>query len=292
MNIETEDQIVSLYESGKCPAFISSIVGFSKTHIYRILTKRRVKMRTISEAKRKLEMDLDFFTKIDTHNKAQILGFIYADGCIPKRLSHIQIGIAREDHSYLEWIKGVVKYTGEVRIYKSRRPNEQDTSMLNLCSGKMVRDVIKLGCSPQKSQILAFPTEEQVPYIYINSFIRGYFEGDGSLSPSVDKKTGHPSYIFTMCGTRSFLEKCSEIFSKELKVHSLIREQVGIWILRISGNQQVLAVMEWLFKDSEYIMERKDRAYKSLVKANKKKRQQQEQQFKNRPTTVVPIKCI
>lgn len=39
--------------------------------------------------------------------------------------------------------------------------------------------MINLGCVPNKSLILKFPTKEQVPNELIHHFVRGYFDGDG-----------------------------------------------------------------------------------------------------------------
>ena len=53
--------------------------------------------------------------------------------------------------------------------------------------GKIIRckcdfsDLNKLGVVERKSLILTFPTEQQVPKHLMPHFIRGYFDGDGSV---------------------------------------------------------------------------------------------------------------
>lgn len=51
----------------------------------------------------------------------------------------------------------------------------------SLRSQKTVDDLKQLGCIERKSLILKFPTEEQVPFDLLHHFIRGYFDGDGSI---------------------------------------------------------------------------------------------------------------
>ena len=52
---------------------------------------------------------------------------------------------------------------------------------LSLRSKIICEDLKKLGCLQKKSKILVFPTESQVPKNLIHHFIRGYFDGDGSV---------------------------------------------------------------------------------------------------------------
>ena len=52
----------------------------------------------------------------------------------------------------------------------------------------MFNDLIKQGCVPNKSLILTFPNKHQVPKNLINHFIRGYFDGDGSISYGIQER--------------------------------------------------------------------------------------------------------
>lgn len=48
-------------------------------------------------------------------------------------------------------------------------------------SKKSYTDLINKGCGINKSLILKFPDETQVPQNLISHFIRGYFDGDGCV---------------------------------------------------------------------------------------------------------------
>ena len=52
----------------------------------------------------------------------------------------------------------------------------------------MFNDLIKQGCIPNKSLVLTFPNKHQVPENLINHFIRGYFDGDGSINYEIREK--------------------------------------------------------------------------------------------------------
>lgn len=70
----------------------------------------------------------------------------------------------------------------------------------------MHESLIKQGCIPQKSLILAFPSEEQVPNDLIIPFVRGYIDGDGSIMYGKNHKT----FRLSILGTEHFLNTLIE----------------------------------------------------------------------------------
>ena len=73
-------------------------------------------------------------------------------------------------------------------------------------SQKTVNDLKKLGCVEKKSSILTFPTSQQVPNNLIYHFIRGYFDGDGSIC--ITDKNYHISFV----GTENFIKELYNYF--------------------------------------------------------------------------------
>lgn len=261
------ERIISLYQTGSYPIAIRRETGVSLTHIYRTLRKAGIVLRSRSESHRRYQMDFTFFERIDSHEKAQVLGFIAADGCVRPQNGTIVIGIANEDHAYLEWMKGVVGYTGEVKVYPSRRPNEQPMSWLHFCSPKMVADITALGCGPRKSLTLAFPTSDQVPDEFLSSYMLGYFEGDGSLSSIRRANRLNPEYILTICGTEQFCRRYGEVLGMPDNV-GIVRPTAvrrnKIHVLRLNGNRQIKRAMDFLYSHATYTLARKRHQYDLL----------------------------
>ena len=54
--------------------------------------------------KRKYNVNDNFFDNIDTEEKAYVLGFLFADGCIYKKRSQVYIKLNRKDKCILEKI--------------------------------------------------------------------------------------------------------------------------------------------------------------------------------------------
>lgn len=95
----------------------------------------------------------------------------------------------------------------------------------------MKADLISHGCIPQKSLILKFPeiSKELIPH-----FIRGYFDGDGSVgiynNSSIKKALTLRSSI--CCGTELFLKDlCDYLPLKTKIIHKLKRKNNGSGIL-------------------------------------------------------------
>jgi len=143
----------------------------------------------------------DYFETIDTEDKAYFLGLLFADGNIYTARHRVQITLANEDAYILQAFADCIGYTGKMYIDRGKY------SKLILPSKKMCADLTKLGCTPNKSLTLQFPTE--VPNELMHHFIRGYFDGDGHISK--DKKLVKPYYHINITSSKSFMERLKEV---------------------------------------------------------------------------------
>lgn len=141
-----------------------------------------------------------FFEIIDTEDKAYFLGLLFADGNVYLKRNRIQITLMNEDAYILEKFKEVVNSSAKLYI------DREKYSKLILDSKKMTSDLIALGCTPNKSLTLKFP--EKIPEHLIHHFVRGYFDGDGSIA--IGKTGTHCSFT----STEEFLKELSEILLK------------------------------------------------------------------------------
>ena len=58
---------------------------------------------------------------------------------------------------------------------------------INIVSKQLKKDLIQAGCTCTKSLTLTFPSENIIPKHLQHHFIRGYFDGDGSVFISNEK---------------------------------------------------------------------------------------------------------
>lgn len=154
----------------------------------------------------KVKFDNTIFDCIDTEEKAYWLGFIFADGYVSSTNNEFEISLKADDYHHLEKFNDFMKctVTNKVKInnaicdeaiYKRCRWSIRDSHLKE--------SLMKLGCVPNKSLILTFPSLDIFKYPkLVKDFIRGYWDGDGSLSWS-DKN--HTKPCLSILGTEDFL---------------------------------------------------------------------------------------
>jgi hypothetical protein len=271
----SKEDLVDLYINRKlCPREIGEIKGLSGVSIMRKLVKYGIKLRTASESKRKYSFDESFFEKIDSHEKAQILGFFAADGWVSDLESErgvFEISLNTVDLDYLEWIKKTMLYSGPITFSEKKTNNKLfPVCRLSISSKKIQNDLANLGMFARKSLTLKFPLLSQVPDDFVHSFVRGYFEGDGSIV--INNKTKIPKGCVSFCVTNEFGEVLTRVL-EDIGVNSCIVQRSlyktegnykNAYVLSTTGNKKVLKIMEWMYKDAPYIMKRKWDRFKTI----------------------------
>lgn len=182
-----------------------------------------------------------YFNKIDTPEKAYWLGFLYADGCVHGNNYEISINITDQEH--VEKFKqaiGAVNH--KVTVTNDKRfVTAKTLYQFTIKDQQLHTDLIKWGCVPQKTLII-----EKIPNIprdYISHFIRGYFDGDGSLHYL--KGTDNYRISFTG-GSAQFLND----IQKELQTNISLGNSENTYQLQISGRKQVERILNYLYQDS------------------------------------------
>ena len=132
------------------------------------------------------DINKDYFKKIDSRNKAYILGFMYADGNVAKDHHHFSISLTATDDEVLYKIKDEISYSGNLRYTKrdhtKRKYKTKPECTLRINRKDMCQDLENLGCMPNKTWKVRFPSEDIVPIEFQADFCRGYWDGDGHIS--------------------------------------------------------------------------------------------------------------
>lgn len=232
-----------LFESGKSCSKIAKELGYNEVSVMRLLNKHGY-----DTSDWKYSVDETFFKKIDTEEKAYVLGWMYSDGNV-RHDGKWRISIAITDEEILLKIKDIIKYDGPL-YYKSKEGNRKDQVELCVNRKRMTDDLINLGCVPAKSLILTLPTYEQIPENLFNHFIRGIFDGDGSVYNGV-----------TICGSYDFTHQLAKILPCEI---TNIYQRYKKKDIRKSAHQlfigrklEITKFFNWLYKDATIYLERK-----------------------------------
>ena len=194
---EQKLEIESRYRAGESLQQLAICYGFkSHVSILKMLEARNVPRRTTSEAMRGLQnarkynLDQHFFARIDSESKAYYLGLLFADGWVCKNGN---IGLSSIDSELVYGFSTAIQATYPI----VRRQPKRGRLSYEIVFGcrSMASDLICQGCVPTKSLILEFPP--YVPFTLQHHFIRGLFDGDGSV-----QKNGSS---VNLCGSKSIL---------------------------------------------------------------------------------------
>lgn len=209
-----------LYKTGEYTLEkVGEMVGNTRTVLSRHFKKMGIE---VTQPLRIYEYDDNFFEVIDNEIKAYWLGFIYADGSINEnRFSKcLEIGLKISDIDHLAKFQKDLGYK-EIHIQKRiTRLNgkEYPSCRISVPNNKMCNDLIRHGATPRKSLTLTFPThlrKDLIPH-----FIRGYFDGDGTIS----YRKKFDKWRISLLGTEAFLTGILNYFSQE---HGVVNERYG-----------------------------------------------------------------
>jgi len=214
----------------------------------------------------------DFFDLIDNEEKAYWLGFICADGCMNDKSNTLQIVLQQGDHAHLKKLGNLLG----VRVYKYEHFNSYHnksfkTSSLRVGNNNIWRDLLSVGVLPRKSKIQSFGTNimNKIKTELRSHFIRGYFDGDGSVCESVANEI-KSNFTVGFSGQRGMMKVIKEELMKQLGVSNVDVEKAdGCFIVRWSGREQVSIIGKWLYDGASVFLERKHKRFEAINKGIK-----------------------
>jgi len=202
----------------------------------------------------------NYFNQIDNESKAYFLGLLFADGYVSRKTNQIQLFLLKEDLEIIKEFKKQIKYSGKITLRKNLYGISPSSPIIK-------NDLINLGCVPNKSKIIKFPKLEKNFHI---PFIRGYFDGDGTLSLYKNKDL---KCNFT-CASIEFIEEIKNLLLK-YNIQSSICSYTTYYRLFISGNNNSLNFLNLIYNNSNLFLARKKEKYfrcKNIIENNIKRK--------------------
>jgi hypothetical protein len=244
------------YLSGLSYNLLSEKYNISTWSVGNVLKKNSIKSRI-----RKHICNENYFEKIDSNEKAYWLGLLFADGYVRKRRQlngkHKQGGIVgislkNGDEYLLE--KLIIDLESTYKLTKQIK-GDFLSYKLEVNSSKMTYDLIRLGCVLNKSLILSPPNLENK---FIPHFIRGYFDGDGSIG----RYDGRLK--FSLLGTNQILSWILNYFTNQgMNTIPKISKKKNIYVLQINSKQDIELIENILYNSSnDYYLKRKKEKFK------------------------------
>ena len=275
----TRDELILLQkylDEGYTQQKAARLVGLNPKSMYTYVKRHNLKVK-----KRfgRVRINEEYFDNIDTEAKAYILGFILADGYIQKSRNNYSLNINNsiDDTSAIEIIKNEISPEGSILHSnkqigaKFRKPQLS----IRVCSTKLCITLMeKYGIKPAKTFIEDYQFNfELIPQDLIRHFIRGYFDGDGSVSAHKYQKVFFFNFSFVF-NSLNLCEQFAEIFESLFNLKRKIYKHEGKtanWVsMRFNYDkkrlEEIKKIYEYLYKDSKYYLTRKKLKFEEYFK--------------------------
>ena len=262
-NINSSEYLAckEMYLQGKSLTEIEKETGFSRKKLSRLL---KIEGINIKINNKKHDYNEDFFRRIDSEEKAYWLGFLYADGTVNNFDKYeLKLAISKKDIEHLKKFEKNMVFSDTSLIkfeYPVLNGKQYESCKLIITNKNIVLDLIDKGCLPNKTFNLKMP-KEIIPKHLMKHFIRGFFDGDGSIS-----KTGkYLSLSFT--GYKDFLEELSLYILDELGLENnsesnyVYKTKSNAYCLGINNKEYHDKFYSYIYDNSTIYLERKKQVF-------------------------------
>jgi len=269
--MKTSDQdridMVSLYLRGESITTIGKRFNVTPQNVFYILIRRKIKMRT--SRNRKYFLQENYFDKIENQEQAYILGFLFADGYNDQKSGQISLNLHEKDKQILIDISKIlqpdkplqyIKYVGKKYDNIMNRSNQ---FRMVIGSRKISNILAKIGCICNKTYTIRLP---KLKNKLIRHFVRGYFDGDGSISKGIRKG----NEAITITSNVFFIEDLQDLFANKMgfnktKLYFRFPDNKKIATLIICGGIQVKRFYNFIYKDATLLLERKKKVFEEIM---------------------------
>jgi predicted DNA-binding protein YlxM (UPF0122 family) len=210
----SKDILVKLYlEQKESLGDIAKAYNVSRTAIYKKVKGCGIKQRSKSEARLEaqkqdklpqqyFEINEKFFSTWSS-GMAYVLGLLFTDGCVSKTEGgSYSVSLSLIDKDLLEKVRDAMGSKHPIKSYNPQR----NLYHFGFGREKLMNDLLRLGLIKNKSLTVKFPS---VPDDYLRDFIRGVFDGDGSIYFEPRSKYEKIRTSFTS-SSRDFIYKLEE----------------------------------------------------------------------------------
>lgn len=272
--LEKYKQARQLYINGMSMKLARETVGipFSKAQGFKnYLSRTGLKIKSLSEVASFVQ-NHNFFSNIDSELKAYLLGFFAADGHIEKRKDYdsytLRISASIKDAHILMLFNNVIT-NGKSAI----SINKHNMASIAITSKQIGEDLLSLGFDNNKTK-----SWKNLPNISENlfrHFIRGYFDGDGSIMLDTRKTgkrlSGFNRKLTFVCYSKDILEQISKKsdISFNYRINqggsTMVKNRNATfensWIAEVWKLEDLRKFYEYLYKDSKYFYLRKKQKF-------------------------------
>ena len=202
---------------------------------------------------RKYNLNENFFDVLN-EKSAYWLGFLYADGFVRMKdgkSGELKLKLKDTDKSHIE------KFLKDINCNKPIKcgiDNKSKFCSVTVYSNLLVNKLFDLGCVNNKTQKIRLPNLEDG---LMNHFIRGYFDGDGSIFKVKNRPN---SFVVSICSNKNFNEDVIKFlgYGKDFKFDNYS-------VIKINRLVEITKFRDYIYTNANTFLERKLIKFKEII---------------------------
>lgn len=244
------DQMPALYQQGQSTYQLARRFHVSQPAVYGLLHRRKQPIRSFRDSHLRFTCNESFFDALQSDGQAYWLGFLIADGTIHGQRG-VVLSLGLKDREHLERFRYALQATHPVRKYVYPKLH---FARLVITSPHMVKGLRQWGMrTPRINRLPSLPAHLR------GAFVRGYFDGDGSIHVFVRHQ--NPEAVVTITGPRPTIVALIRLCRTQ-EIRATLQSDHAQWRLAISSRAAIRKFREWIYGGATVWLPRKrDRFY-------------------------------
>ena len=264
LNIEEKQEIIDYYYNNQNMTVEEIRKNFKLTKRALPIIFKKFNINTLK--RNRYTLDESFFDDIDNELKAYLLGYLFADGFVGnEKFNNIVFSQKIDDAESVILFKNAIGFTGELRKStpsKTSYPNSKEQFVINFSSIHMAKKLRSYGLT-KKEDYIEFP---KIKDSLIRHFIRGYFDGDGSIIQSKSSYKNNIYYggLIEFIIHKNLVDKFLLIFN-DINFNISSSKTEYMVYLKTSSKQSLKFFYDYFYKDSKYFLSRKKEKFDEII---------------------------
>lgn len=253
---ELED-IINSYKKGESKNHIKIRYGVSEKVIKRILKENNIQIRQVQQSnKRKYNINDNYFDK-ENSNMAYIMGFWAADGNVSNKENRLDLELHSKDIEILEKINKELQNERPIKRYECQSGYIKNKVLF--WSSKIKKVFNDYGIVPNKTYSKDFHAPYKLNKKYWIDYIRGFFDGDGSI-----KISGNSLTFDLNCLNKNFLIDIQKFLKEYYNIKSNISWSGTVYRLYTYGEESK-KIYSVLYTPNSLYLKRKFKRWNELL---------------------------
>ena len=248
-NCDNITDICTAYQQGFSMKNISDNSSMSEHEIRKILLENNITIRGLNNKGNRVE---NYFSVIDTPEKAYLLGIIQTDGSV--RMTNRNATLAITQHKDYAWYIENMLLNFSDKICNSK---DRNCRQLAIGSKAIVNDLINIGIVPNKTREQTDEhinmLWESIPDDYKGDFIRGCIDGDGYVTFFIQKRGINESCDIGFCSVKEILiDKIIDFIYNKFNYKCGKDKNKSVYRLYITNIKKAIEIGKYLYSNFKY----------------------------------------